>query len=264
MYTTIPKDWRGDFGPNVTLEILNDVLVQLHIPTIVFIAILMVVGVLGNLLVLYIYTSKYHPSTYRSFILWLGLIDLIACTVGMPLLIVSMLRPYMFPSEQACKTLRFMHVFSVVSSAFIVIAIAFERHRRICNPFSQEMTTAKINLMCFTASVLGSLVAIPALFVYGDAVVQTGVHNITGTECFIDPEFEHSLFPKGYFMFQLLLSVVSVIVMGIFYFRIGSRILSHHKFIRDNTYIRKSSADGNKGNVIIFSSYILAAIVLQT
>lgn len=261
MYTTIPKAWRDDFGPNVTIEELNDVLVQLHIPTIIFMAILMVVGVFGNLLVLYIYTSKYHPSTYRSFILWLGLIDLIACTVGMPLLIVSMLRPYMFPSEQTCKTLRFMHVFSVVSSAFIVIAIALERHRRICNPFSQEMTTKKINLMCVVACVLGSLVAIPAIFVYGDAVVETGVHNITGTECFIDPEFEHSLFPKGYFMFQLLLSLVSMVIMGIFYFRIGTRILLHHQFIRDNTYNRKTSSDGNKGK--IFSLTTLPAIVLQ-
>ncbi|XP_045181064.2 rhodopsin, GQ-coupled-like [Mercenaria mercenaria] len=247
MYTTIPKDWRNDFGPNVTIEDLNDVLVQLHIPTIVFIAILMVVGVFGNMLVLYIYTTKYHPSTYRSFILWLGWIDLIACSVGMPLLIVSMLYPYMFPSEEACKTLRFLHVFFVVSSAFIVIAIAIERHRRICNPFSVEMTPNKIKLMCLVASILGCLVAIPAIFVYGDAVVDTGVHNITGTECFIDPEFKNSNLPKGYFIFQLLLSVVSMVVMGIFYFRIGTRIIYHHKFIRENTYQRKDSSEDNKG-----------------
>ncbi|XP_045181236.2 uncharacterized protein LOC123540349 [Mercenaria mercenaria] len=247
MYTTIPKDWRNDFGQNVTIQHLNDVLVQLHIPTIVFIAILMVVGVFGNMLVLYIYTTKYHPSTYRSFILWLGWIDLIACSVGMPLLIVSMLYPYMFPSEEACKTLRFLHVFFVVSSAFIVIAIAIERHRRICNPFSSEMTTNKIKLMCLVASILGCLVAIPAIFVYGDAVVDTGVYNITGTECFIDPEIENSYLPKGYFIFQLLLSVISMLVISILYFRIGTRIWYHHKFIRENTYNRKGSLDDYKG-----------------
>lgn len=247
MYTTIPKSWRHDFGSNVTIDHLNNVLVQLHIPTIVFIAVLMVVGVFGNILVLYIYTTKYHPSTYRSFILWLGWIDLIACTVGMPLLIVSMLYPYQFPSEEACKTLRFLHVFFVVSSAFIVISIAIERHRRICNPFSREMTPKKIQLMCLVASVLGCLVAVPAIFVYGDAVVETGVNNITGTECFIDPDFENTDFPKGYFMFQLLLSVVSMVIMGIFYFRIGTRIWSHHQFIRENTYNRKASSEENKG-----------------
>lgn len=172
----------------------------------------------------------------------------------MPLLIVSMLYPYMFPSEEACKTLRFLHVFFVVSSAFIVITIAIERHRRICTPFSQEMTCRKIKIMCFVASILGCLVAVPAIFVYGDAAVETGVDNITGIECFIDAEFDNSNLPKGYFIFQLLLSVISMIIMAIFYFRIGSRIWSHHQFIRDNTYNGKASTDGNKGMIYTYST----------
>jgi hypothetical protein len=247
MYTTIPKDWRNGFDSNVTIQELNTALVQLHIPAIVFVAILMVFGVFGNILVLYIFTTKYYISTYRGFILWLGWIDLIACTVGMPLLIVSMLYPYMFPSEEACKTLRFLHVFFVVSSAFIVIAIAIERHRRICNPFSIEMTTNKIKIMCLVASVLGCLVAVPAIFVYGDAVVETGVHNITGLECFIDSDAESSDWPQAYFIFQLLLSVISMIILGIFYFRIGARIWYHDKFLRDNTYTRKCHSGKIKG-----------------
>ncbi|XP_052249837.1 uncharacterized protein LOC127857481 [Dreissena polymorpha] len=106
MYSAIPKVWREDFRENVTLAELNNSLVDLHILSIIYVAILMIVGVLGNILVVYIYTIKYSPSTYRSFILWLGWIDLIACTVGMPLLIYSLMYPYMFPSEAACKTLR--------------------------------------------------------------------------------------------------------------------------------------------------------------
>lgn len=228
-------EWRDKYLNNVTLTELNDELVLLHIPTIVFIAILIVVGVLGNIYVIYIYTTKYSPSTYRSFIIWLGYIDLMACILGMPLLIVSMLYPYQFPSVAACRTFRFLHVLSVVSSAFIVLAIAFERHRRICDPFSQEMTTWKINVLCLIASVLGFVVAVPAILLYGDAEVDTGVNNITGHECFIDPTFNNT-FPRTYFICQLLLSVVSTLTMGIFYFRIGGRIWSHHHFIRSNTY----------------------------
>ncbi|WAR18052.1 OPSD-like protein [Mya arenaria] len=244
MYSAIPKDWRQDFDVNVTIQELNDSLAELHVPTIAFIALLMVLGVLGNILVLYVYTRKYHPSTYRCFILWLGWIDLVACTVGMPLLIVSMLFPYMFPSEAACKTLRFLHVFFVVASAFIVITIAIERHRRICNPFSPEMSTRKIKIMCAVASILGCIVALPAIFVYGGTVVETGVNNINGTECFIDPRMKDSSFPKAYFALQLLLSVSCMVVMGIFYFRIGRTIMAHHKFIRENTYNARGPLSG--------------------
>ena len=246
MFSTIPRDWRNGLGHNTTILELNAVLVQLHIPAIVFIAVLMVLGVFGNMIVIYVFTTKYYISTYRGFILWLGWIDLISCTVGMPLLIVSMLHPYMFPSEAACKTLRFLHVFFVVSSAFIVIAIAIERHRRICYPFSIEMTTNKITAMCLAASILGCLVAVPAIFVFGDAAVETGVHNITGNECFIDADAEHTDWPQGYFIFQLALSIVSMIVLGIFYYRIGKRIWYHDRFLRDNTYTGQCQKDDYK------------------
>ncbi|KAH3713228.1 hypothetical protein DPMN_073018 [Dreissena polymorpha] len=202
MYSAIPKAWRENFMENVTLAELNKTLAELLIPAIIFFAILMVVGVFGNILVVYVYTFKYSPSTYRSFILWLGWIDLIACTVGMPLLIASLLHPYMFPSEAACKTLRFLHVFFVVASAFIVIGIAIERHRRICDPLSAKITPIKINIICFVSSALGCSVALPAIFVFGDAPVDTGVHGINGTECFIDPKMNESKLPQGYFMIQ--------------------------------------------------------------
>ena len=236
MYTKIPKSWRGDFSVNVTLVELNDALVQLHIPTIVLIAILMVIGVFGNILVLYVYTKKYHASTHRCFILCLAWIDMVACVIGMPLLIVSNLYPYMFPSVEACKIFRFLHVFLVVASAFVVLAIAIERHRRICFPFSHEMSTRKIKIMCAVASFMGFLVAIPAILVYDHSPVETGVMNITGTECFVNPDYRDTWFPKGYYMFQLFITLVCILILGIFYFRIGRQILWHQKFIRENTY----------------------------
>ena len=236
MYTKLPKSWRGDFGVNVTLEELNDALVELHIPVIVFICILMVIGVFGNILVLWIYTKKYHPSTHRCFILCLAWIDMVACAIGMPLLIVSMFYPYMFPSELACKVLRCLHVFLVVASAFVVLAIAIERHRRICFPFSREMTLKKIKIMCGVASFLGFLVAIPAILVYGHSPVETGVNNITGHECFINPQYADTWLPRGYYFFQLVITLICILILGIFYFRIGRQILWHQKFMRENTY----------------------------
>ena len=240
MYTKLPKSWRGDFGVNVTLEELNDALVELHIPVIVFIMILMVIGVFGNLLVLWIYTKKYHPSTHRCFILCLAWIDMVACAIGMPLLIVSMFYPYMFPSEEACKILRCLHVFLVVASAFVVLAIAIERHRRICFPFSGEMSLRKIKIMCGVASFLGFLVAIPAILVYGHSPVETGVNNITGHECFINPKYADTWFPRGYYVFQLLITLICILILGIFYFRIGRQILWHQKFVRENTYSQRT------------------------
>ena len=236
MYTTIPKGLREGLRPNVSIQELNDILAELHFPVIIFITVLAAIGVIGNALVLYIYTYKYVPSTHRSFILWLGWIDLAACIVGKPLLIFSMLNPYMFQSEVSCKMLRFLSVFFAASSAFIVITIAIERYRRIFKISSMEMTPVTVNLMCIIATGFGCLDAIPTIFVFGDATVETGVDNITGTECFIDPEYENTFLPKGYFMFQLSLTAISILVLGVLYFRIAIRIILHNKLIRENTY----------------------------
>ncbi|KAH3713141.1 hypothetical protein DPMN_072925 [Dreissena polymorpha] len=73
MYSAIPKVWREDSPKNVTLTEKNNSLVELHIPTITFIAILMDVGVLGNMrMSMYIPSSTYRRHTARSFYGWVG------------------------------------------------------------------------------------------------------------------------------------------------------------------------------------------------
>lgn len=249
MFTTIPVSWRERFGANVTsddLNLLNDTLAKLHIPAIIFLVILMTVGVVGNVLVLYIYKMKYKPAPYRNVILWLASLDMISCSVGVPLMITSMVYPYMFPSEDACKTLRFLHIFLVASSAFIVIALAIERHWAICYPFSLLISTKNITMMCFVSFALGAILAVPAIFVYGAADVDTGVNNITGTECFIDPDYKGSKFTMYYFIGQITVAVVSMVIMGILYIRIGIEISTRLKFVRENTFSKRQMSNNDQ------------------
>ena len=256
MYSAIPKSWRNDFGENVTLQELNDALVTLHYPAIVFLCILIIVGVIGNVLVLCVY-SKYPPSFFRVFILWLAAIDLIASLVGTPLLVISMHVPYMFPSAQICQSFRFFHEFLVVSSVFIFLFISIERHRAICTIERVEMNRCRVHTMCCVSCGIGIAVAIPAIFVYGNSTVDTGVNNITGYECFIDDKFGDDFLPKSYFIAQLLVWLVSWFIMVVLYIRIGRRLQWHQKFTRSMSFrhpkyrplSRLSRADVNNGDL---------------
>lgn len=251
MYSTIPKQWRSEFSNNVTLDEINDVLVTLHIPTIVLISIFMFVGVIGNVLVLCIYTN-YKSSTYKSFIIWLGWMDLLACLVGKPALIISMLYPYQSPSEALCHWTRSLHVFVSVSAALIFLAISYERYKKICFMDMHQLSNKRVNIICCLAAILACLVAIPALFVFGDADVDTGVYNITGVECFIDQKYEGSSFPQMYFMAQLVLCLVCFIAMCVFYIRIGRTLRWHRAFVKEHTYVRKEF----NGKNLVRSCYI--------
>ncbi|XP_045182139.2 uncharacterized protein LOC123540880 [Mercenaria mercenaria] len=236
MYSTIPKQWRSDFNSNVTIEEVNAALVKLHIPTIVLISIFMCVGVFGNILVLIIYTN-YKSSTYKSFIIWLGWMDLLACLVGKPALIISMLYPYISPSEILCRWSRSLHVFVSVSAALIFLAISYERYKKICFMDMHQLSYKRVNIICLVAAISACIVAVPALFIFGDADVDTGIQNITGVECFIDQKYKTSYFPKLYFLFQLLLCLISFFTMCIFYFRIWRTLRWHRTFVHEHTYI---------------------------
>lgn len=246
MYSTIPREWRHNFDANVTLEELNNTLVILHIPTIVFIAILMIVGIVGNILVLCVYTNYKSSTNYKSFIIWLGWMDLIECVLLKPGLIVSMFYPYMFPSEGLCRASRFFHVFISVGAAFIFLAISYERYKKICFMDMHQLSNKRVNIICLGAVVAAGFVAVPALFVFGDADVQTGVYNISGTECFIDKEYRYSYFPKFYFLFQLLLCLLAFGAMCVFYTRIGRTLKWHRSFVRKHKYVKKPTKNAGR------------------
>jgi hypothetical protein len=62
---------------------------------------LMIIGVIGNTIVLYVYKFRFRRSTSRIFILSLAVFDLITCLLGMPFHIMDMLYPYMFVWDAA-------------------------------------------------------------------------------------------------------------------------------------------------------------------
>ncbi|XP_052273981.1 uncharacterized protein LOC127873912 [Dreissena polymorpha] len=236
MFTSIPQSWRHTFIENVTLRELNDALVTLHVPAIVIITTLMIIGVIGNIIVLRIY-FPFSKSFSRVFFLWLGFVDLIACFFGKPLLLVSLYHPYEFPSVEACKTFRFVQVFLVAASVFIFVFIAAERHRAICSFEVVKMKTARMHKMCLISCIFAFIVAIPAVVLYGERTVRTGVFNITGIECFVEDHFEetNSILPKVYFLFQFAICLIAFVIMVVLYIRIGRQLKWRLKFSRSYT-----------------------------
>lgn len=72
-------------GSVFSLVELNDLEAQKYLLVIIFVALLMIVGTPGNILVLYIYRGRFkRVSTSNYFIEALAIFDLIACVIAMP------------------------------------------------------------------------------------------------------------------------------------------------------------------------------------
>ena len=109
------------------LEDMNYEEAKQFIGGVVFVSIIMIIGIIGNLHVLVVYTFRIKPSNHRIFIITLAVLDLLTCVIGMPFIIMDLRNPLTFTMVTACKVLRFVNYFICITSAFILTVIAIDR-----------------------------------------------------------------------------------------------------------------------------------------
>lgn len=73
-----------DINNSTTIYDINAQFTERHLGGIVFTGILMFLGLFGNLTVLWIYIRRFKMSNYRTYTIWLALMDVGNCFIGMP------------------------------------------------------------------------------------------------------------------------------------------------------------------------------------
>ncbi|XP_052076263.1 cholecystokinin receptor type A-like [Mytilus californianus] len=216
------------------LQKLNDDEAALLLPVIVYVFILMSVGIVGNLIVLYIYKFRFRRSSSRAFILCLAILDLITCLFGMPFHVIDMNFPFLFVWDVPCKVLYFLLSSTIHASTFILVLISIERYRKICLPFEKQISDIGTKAICTGCIIVAFVLSTPVLFLYGVTSFDTGVSNITGYECYISNDYSDSIFPLIYDIVTIILFVGSTCTLTVLYTRIGIKVW------------RKGTFQGNK------------------
>ncbi|KAL3858399.1 hypothetical protein ACJMK2_012990 [Sinanodonta woodiana] len=96
----------------------------------------------GNSVAICVYLRKYRPSTHRTFICSLAIVDLATCCVPMPFILVTLKYPIVFQNNGGCKLLQFLTYVMCIASSMILLTIAAERYRKICVPHGIQNTCA--------------------------------------------------------------------------------------------------------------------------
>lgn len=231
--------WVKDYLPrdrNITLELANQILVARLIGGVIFLAILIVIGLVGNAHVIYVYTRKFKNSNYRIYVLWLAILDIFNCSVSAPLVIIYLCNAVTFQSEVLCKTYRFILYFASICSTCALVVIAIDRCRKVTRPLGTQITTSQARLMCAACLGISSLLSWPALVLYGITDEPTGIPGLMGFRCLASGKtLQHlALFHIFHILFFL---AVSSALIGI-YVVIGRKIYVH-------TYFRDSVQTGS-------------------
>lgn len=214
-----------------TLQEWNDEEAEQRLPTVVYLSILVTVGVLGNIIILLVYGFQYKPTNFRCYILSLAVLDLVACCISIPSEIVDNAFPYMYYNEGFCKFSRFIGDVAKLGSALVLTVMAGGRYRRICFPFSEEMSLKMAKTCCFLAISLSVLMSWPSAIINGQKV-KTFPGNITGYDCSTDDDIRTTQYP---FIQATFVFVVFVLIFGILiymYTRIIWELRDHFKMNR--------------------------------
>lgn len=205
------------------LQRLNNDKVLVLLPVIILVILMMIAGIVGNILVciVYIFKMKRAPSHY--FILYLAILDLVSCCIGMPSELGDLLQPLTFPSADACRFLRFVLSFTVISSSMILICVAFDRYYKICKPL-KSFPISKVQKLCLFSFAFGAAFSWPALVIYGIKITPTTVPGLDGKECSISDKMKGKPYPLIYYATLIGAFVITFMIFVSLYVKIGREI----------------------------------------
>ncbi|XP_035678841.1 neuromedin-K receptor-like [Branchiostoma floridae] len=140
-----PTSWTGNgsvgptaaacisFGQDVVNEFVDSSFAKDKHHVIVFLGVVCALGTTGNLLVILVNTRRKDKSSAAIFVLTLAAVDLFICALKIPLKIVEM-QHVTYTSTVWCKSSPYFTLASLLSSVFLLTAIAVDRYRAVARP----------------------------------------------------------------------------------------------------------------------------------
>lgn len=213
-----------------TLEYFNDVETRRRIVPLVYLTLLVILGVPGNILIMFVYTVKFQRKTkHRMFVVSLAIADFLVCTFTIPFEIAQMTHEYTFYAEWVCQLGRTVNSIFTTSSALILVALSVNRYRRICHPMTRPLTSTQV-LLCISGIVFVTVIfAWPESFLSGIKLHDLG-NNITGFDCSNKEDYTNTNFPLIYSIGTLVIYSLCMFSLMIMCILVGRKILKHIKF----------------------------------
>lgn len=166
-----------------------------------------VIGIIGNGIVIFIYTKKKDKLTSSSFILGLAVYDFLTCSIIMPYTACMIYLRFVILYDALCKIYMFLITFNVPLSAFLMVAIAVDRYLCICHPFLHLLTKSRaravIGVLTVFACLLGILSCIAySVYQYREPISTNATEVSDGSKLANSTVEQTSVLPVAYPIFE--------------------------------------------------------------
>lgn len=196
---------------NISISELNEAFSTKSLPNTVVIVFLLIVGIFGNSLVLYVYEFRFPRSEGRCHVGPLAVFDLGTIISTSVLNLMQNLMKFIFPGQIVCKCLHFLSYTFNNTSLFLWTVIAIQRYRKICKPFEWQMKHDWRKWCILICGGFSFAFYLPVLYFYGIDEKVITKSNITVYVC-----EQTKTNVKGLLIFQgigLLMSLLNVLVI---------------------------------------------------
>ncbi|XP_062615384.1 cholecystokinin receptor type A-like [Saccostrea cucullata] len=234
------EDWNSQIASE---RLLNTVILCFYL----------IIGVLGNLLVILVYKARSHMQTdNRYFILFLAELDLGAVIAGVA---YSLFLNFYFvlPKDGAvCKVFSFLLQTGGVTSGIVLLYISIQRYNLVCRPTRRQITARHRKIMLAVSLAVGAGLSAPISAFYDVSEVYNAERNVTGFECsIVKPTPLHSVMFSIYSGVLFLATIGILITMTVLYTFILKSMKKRSATFKERESRRKQlreMADANTGD----------------
>ena len=160
-------------------------------PVFIFLGCVLVLGVLTNVLVCYIYRCRARRATSNFLVIFFAVCDLAGCLLGIPLILTKEALPYSYGVEFLCKLTGYVEACCVCSLSLTLLCAAYVCYCQLCRIGAGMCLARNCCIAALSATVL---LSIPAMVVYNIKPVRAEWPDVEGRACGLDVEAPPWLF----------------------------------------------------------------------
>jgi hypothetical protein len=223
----------------------NSHLLLLFIPLDILLVLFIIIGILGNALVIFVYGYKIkHIKDGQFFIPYLAVVDLMG-TVICSLFGLSMtLMPAMYDLDILCKAGWLLGTITSIMSVFMLVIIAIQRYMKVCTQKAHILTLKWKRFLMILAFTMAIAFSAPSVATYGTVPFESSYRNLTGHIC-------GKISGIGSLIYDIVLAIVvstSCGILVVLYFLIGRTTYkcmtqSGHSITNSKIYSENSEND---------------------
>lgn len=234
------------YNVSKSLDELSNDEVKRQIPLMIYLIVMCITRICGNMLVCYIFARKYTESTYRIFVIALSIIDSLICCVSLPLQFFGQLIKYKFDDEWLCRIGMFVNTWTTICSCCFLFCIAIDRYRKVCSPLRWQVSITVAKLMCLLSVVTAFSSSWISSIIYGIQEMKHGDFNVTIVQCAVTEDMTKTPLPLINNILFAILFFGSFIITFTFYIRIALRVRQQERWKnRSKGGLRMKSDDLN-------------------